>query len=316
VAEVALNSWSNSMPIIMPIIQIGNDELKARINSLGSALISLAENNFDLIEPDTPTQLYPGSVLAPWPNRIKDGRYKYKNSTYQLPINEPKRGNALHGLVAYEQWDVIYNSETEVQLHFLLDKPEIYPGKLSLKSVFKIENNKLQLEINAKNIGTKSAPYGISIHTYLLAGRKLKNDGLNLKIPADKFLEVDENRLLPIGLRDVLNTSFDFQQGKLISDLFIDHAFKYSINQPRQVELLNSKGDGAVIEFDDKSNWIQVHTADRDGGEDSRVTVAVEPMSCPADAFNSKIDLIELAPQAEHNFTVKIWRKKSNELKT
>ena len=296
----------------MPKIQIGQGELTATVNSLGSSLTSLAENNFNLIEPDTPTQLYPGSVLAPWPNRIRDGRYQYHDLTYQLPLNEPQKGNALHGLVAYEPWEVIYDSETEVQLQYLLDKPDIYPGKLSLNSFFKIENNQLQVKITAKNIGRKSAPYGISIHTYLVAGGIVKNNGLNLKIPADKYLAVDESRLLPIELRDVVNTKFDFQSGKAISDLFIDHAFKYSENQPRQVELLNPQGDGAVIEFDDQSNWIQVHTADRDGGEKSRVAVAVEPMSCPPDAFNSKVDLIELAPQAEHSFVVKIWRKNSN----
>jgi len=296
----------------MSIIQIGQGNLRAKISSLGSSLVTLAENNFNLIEPDTPTQLYPGSVLAPWPNRIRDGRYQYHDLTYQLPLNEPQKGNALHGLVAYEPWEVIYDSETEVQLQYLLDKPDIYPGKLSLNSFFKIENNQLQVKITAKNIGRKSAPYGISIHTYLVAGGIVKNNGLNLKIPADKYLAVDETRLLPMGLRDVVNTKFDFQNGKAISDLFIDHAFKYSENQPRQVELLNPQGDGAVIEFDDQSNWIQVHTADRDGGEKSRVAVAVEPMSCPPDAFNSKVDLIELAPQAEHSFVVKIWRKNSN----
>lgn len=296
----------------MSIIQIGQGNLRAKISSLGSSLVTLAENNFNLIEPDTPTQLYPGSVLAPWPNRIRDGRYQYHDLTYQLPLNEPQKGNSLHGLVAYEQWEVIYNSEIEVQLQYLLDKPDIYPGKLSLNSFFKIENNQLQVKISAKNIGRKSAPYGISIHTYLVAGGIVKNNELNLKIPADKYLAVDETRLLPMGLRDVVNTRFDFQNGKAISDLFIDHAFKYSKNQPRQVELLNPQGDGAVIEFDDQSNWIQVHTADRDGGEKSRVAVAVEPMSCPPDAFNSKVDLIELAPQAEHSFVVKIWRKNSN----
>lgn len=296
----------------MSIIQIGQGNLRAKISSLGSSLVTLAENNFNLIEPDTPTQLYPGSVLAPWPNRIRDGRYQYHDLTYQLPLNEPQKGNALHGLVAYEPWEVIYDSETEVQLQYLLDKPDIYPGKLSLNSFFKIENNQLQVKITAKNIGRKSAPYGISIHTYLVAGGIVKNNGLNLKIPADKYLAVDETRLLPMGLRDVVNTKFDFQNGKAISDLFIDHSFKYSENQPRQVELLNPQGDGAVIEFDDQSNWIQVHTADRDGGEKSRVAVAVEPMSCPPDAFNSKVDLIELAPQAEHSFVVKIWRKNSN----
>ena len=293
----------------MAVIQITLGQIIARVDSIGSSLIGLTDGNFNLIEPNTPSDLYPGSVLAPWPNRIRDGRYQHNQLVYQLPINEKLRGNALHGLVAYEQWKVIFQADNEVRLQYLLDLPEIYPGKLLLKSTFKIEDKKLKIEITAKNVGSKGAPYGVSIHTYLLAGRLIKNNNLSLKIPADKYLAVDESNLLPLELKNVLNTEFDFQNGKVISDLFIDHAFRYAKNQPRIIELLNQAGEGAVMEFDELTNWIQIHTADRDQGENSRITVAVEPMSCPPDAFNSNIDLVELLPENENHFEVKIWRK-------
>ncbi len=40
-----------------------------------------------------------GEVLAPWPNRIRDGSYEFDGRRHQLPLNEPDRGNAIHGLV-------------------------------------------------------------------------------------------------------------------------------------------------------------------------------------------------------------------------
>ena len=41
-----------------------------------------------------------GQVLIPWPNRRQDGSYEFDGRHYQLPLNEPERRNAIHGLVA------------------------------------------------------------------------------------------------------------------------------------------------------------------------------------------------------------------------
>ena len=40
-----------------------------------------------------------GQVLAPWPNRIRDGQYGFGGEHLQLPLTEPERHNAIHGLV-------------------------------------------------------------------------------------------------------------------------------------------------------------------------------------------------------------------------
>ena len=49
---------------------------------------------------------YQGAVLAPWPNRIADGRYEFAEQTQQLDLTEPGRLNALHGLVIWSPWQV------------------------------------------------------------------------------------------------------------------------------------------------------------------------------------------------------------------
>jgi aldose 1-epimerase len=64
-----------------------------------------------------------------------------------------------------------------------------------------------------------------------------------------------------------------------------------------------------MLEFDQSSNWIQIHTADRNGAEQSRNTVAIEPMSCPPDAFNSGVDVINLKPGDSHDFQIWIKQK-------
>ena len=42
-----------------------------------------------------------GQVLAPWPNRLADGRYEWEGEQHRLPLTEPGAGNAIHGLVRW-----------------------------------------------------------------------------------------------------------------------------------------------------------------------------------------------------------------------
>lgn len=290
----------------MSIFEINSDNFKAKIDTYGASLISLSNNKFNLIESNTRKGLYAGSVLAPWPNRIKDGKYSFNHEMFELPINEKTKNNALHGLVAHSDWQPIGGSESSITLEHILDMPKIYPGKLKLGIKYEFIDNFLEIKITALNIGNKKAPYGVSIHTYLVAGKNTKNNQLFLQLPSSEFMQVDLARLLPLGIEKVDSTEFDFRKSKQISNLFIDHAFTADADLPPRVRLLNQSKLGVELEFDKSTKWIQVHTADRDGKEDARMAVAIEPMSCPPDAFNSGLDLVTLVPNESHSFTLKI----------
>ena len=63
---------------------------------------------------------------------------------------------------------------------------------------------------------------------------------------------------------------------------------------------LTEPGGGAVTMWLGRGlDWIQIFTADPLPGDWHRAAVAVEPMTCPPDAFNSGTDLIRLEPGAE-----------------
>ena len=293
----------------MKNVTISTSGVSAIISTEGAALIGLAVDNFDLIEPNTRDGLYAGKILAPWPNRIKDGKYSFNKKDYQLPVNEVSKNNSLHGLVANSVWEITFQNQSKVILEHLLNQPAVYPGKLQLQVIYEIIESGVEITVLSENVGELSAPYGVSIHTYLVAGASVKNNELFLQIPADQFLEVDAERLLPIKLQPVTGSNFDFINSKKISDLFIDHAFNYSSNYSRSISLLDQDRGGVEMIFDDQSRWIQIHTADRELQADSRMAVAIEPMTCPPDAFNSGIDLIVLEPGKKHEYKLKIKRK-------
>jgi len=122
-------------------------------------------------------------------------------------------------------------------------------------------------------------------------------------VPARSRLLLD-GRLLPIGAAKVAGTDYDFTTAKPIGGLELDTAFGDLIRDgdgPSEVTLSTSDGRGVAIWADAGFGWWQIFTSDTLAGDRRRRSVAVEPMTCPPDAFRSNRDLITLEPgQAWH----------------
>ena len=71
-----------------------------------------------------------GAVLAPWPNRLEDGRYEFDGVTYQVPLDEPPQ--AMHGLVRWTSWRPVAVAKASVELEYLLHPSPGYPFALRL----------------------------------------------------------------------------------------------------------------------------------------------------------------------------------------
>ena len=115
----------------------------------------------------------------------------------------------------------------------------------------------------------------------------------------DEVLTVTEDRLIPVGLEKVAGGVFDFRAPRPIADTFIDHAFtglRRGTDGRTTVSVRSGEGTGVAMTWDKACPWVQVHTADRDVAELNRLGLAVEPMTCPPNAYNSGTDLTVLAP--------------------
>ena len=284
------------------IISMGEYEANIRLD--GGGLSKLTYRNRNLVEPyssETSAKYFGGALLAPWPNRVRDGHYKIGETEYQLPINERNRNNALHGLIDNLEWFVHTRSDSELELETTLEESAAYPSSLQMKVRYRLSERGLEWRLGAKNIGEKQVPYGASIHPYLVADSGTKVNDWFLQLPAEEVLKVELERLLPIELRRVDREELDFREKSLIDAREIDHAFKVAESpSERKIEVTGPTGEGVRICFDSASRWIQIHTADRDGDSSGRSCLAVEPMSCPPDAFNSGTDLVMLSPGEEH----------------
>lgn len=285
--------------------EIAADGYVAVVTEVGASLRLLRHEGRDLVVPfsaDEIRPLYRGAVLAPWPNRVAHGRYTFDGAAHQLPVNEVDRMNALHGLVSWAPWRLVEQSERHVVLAHRLHPVDGYPFLLDLEVSYRLGPDGLDWEIAAVNTGPRPLPYGCAHHPYLVAGAGGVDDW-TLHVPAERYLDVTPDRLLPRGVTDVAGTELDFRSPRGIGPTFVDHAYTGLARDEHglaAVSLTDATGRGVLMSWGTAWPWVQVHTADRPEPEMNRIGLAVEPMTCPPDAFNSGTDLIVLAPDGEH----------------
>jgi aldose 1-epimerase len=274
---------------------------EAVIGRAGAGVRGYTVDGVDVVDPLEERELpsaYHGLVLAPWPNRIPDGRWSWAGRALELPVNEAATGCALHGLVAWSAWQLRDQSDDAVELGIALEPQPGYPFALDLSVRWSVGTEGLRCRITAWNTGWEAAPFGVAFHPYLvLPGCSV--DDLALTLPAASWLEVDD-RLRPLTLRSVEDGDRDFRQGAALRGRSLDTAFTDVSGAPVRVA-----GGGREIEVwaDPAFRWWQVYTSDYfpTGSPRHRRALAVEAMTCGPDAFNTGRDLITLAPDERWN---------------
>jgi aldose 1-epimerase len=277
------------------------------ITQVGAGVRELRHDRRDLVLPYRPDEVRPryrGAVLAPWPNRIADGRYDFAGRPHQLDINEPERQTALHGLVCWVRFDLVSQTASTVTLrHRLVPQPG-YPFLLDISVHYSLDADGLACTVTARNPGASPAPYGTAPHPYLRGGEGPVDDW-SLLLPADEVLEVTPDRLLPIKRVPVDGRELDFRVERRIDAVELDHAFtrlRPDSDGLVRARVMQDESTGVECAWDpDVLPWVQVHTADLPDPAESRRGLALEPMTCPPDAFNSGDDLVILEPDTEHS---------------
>ena len=295
---------SSGAPLSGTQVSLSAGGYTATIASIGASLRLLQFEGRDLVVPfdeDAIRPVYRGATLVPWPNRVVDGTYELDGETQQLGLTEPERGHALHGLAGWLDYEVREQSESSATLGVTIPAQLGYPRRLDIAVTFTLSEAGLETTVTATNTGRGVAPFGTAPHPYLRAGDGLVNEW-TLSLPADEVLTVTEDRLIPTGRASVTEADggvYDFRSSRRIDDTFIDHAFtglSRDGDGATEVRLTAADGSGVAMRWGAECPWVQVHTADRPEPEMNRVGLAVEPMTCPPDAFNSGDDLILIEP--------------------
>ena len=283
--------------------EIAAGDYRATITELGANLRSLRYRDTSMIteyEPDEVPPAGAGELLLPWPNRVDHGRYSFGGQDLQLDISEPAAGNAIHGLTRWASWQPATTAPDSAELAlWLLGRPG-YPFCLELHARYRLSAQEgLEVTVTARNAGSRPAPYGTGSHPYLRASTGLV-DECALKLPAARWLAADE-RGIPVGEpQDVTGTDYDFRPGRKIGATRLDHALTGLARDAagRAWAGLAGPHGSLALWAGAGYGWLQVFTGDTLGPDSRRRALAIEPMTCPPNAFVSGTDLLTIQPGA------------------
>lgn len=234
-----------------------------------------------------------GQCLIPWPNRVRDGRYEFAGAPQQLALSEPTKQNAIHGLVRWVNWTLAAQEPDRAVLAYVLHPQPGYPHTLELSIEYRLDARGLTVETSAVNAGQTECPFGAGAHPYLAPHRATVDDAV-LQAPGRTRLIAD-TRGIPTGSEAVTGTEFDFREAHKIGELQLDTAF---------TDLERGDDGTARVQFDGTTLWfgeeythLMLFTGDP-LPDVARRALAVEPMTCAPNAFQSGDGLLRLAPGA------------------
>jgi aldose 1-epimerase len=291
-----------TIPITGTQYEIEAGDYRAIVTELGAGLRELTHSETPLVISYDADQLPPhsaGQLLAPWPNRVDGGRYSFGGAEYHLPLSEPARGNAIHGLTRWIPWIRVAHDRSEVTLRSVPHGQQGYPFAVEVDVTYRLDaGSGLHVTVSAANKGSRPAPWGTGQHPYLTMTTPTV-DNCELTLPAERWLPVDE-RGIPSGApRDVAGTDFDFRAARELGRTRLDHAFTGLRREPDGLAWVRlSAADAATALWADAGyRWLQVFTGDPLEPGFRRTALAVEPTTCPPNAFVSGEDLLVLQPR-------------------
>jgi aldose 1-epimerase len=271
----------------------------AVITEVGAQLRGYRVDGRDVTHVNDADELPPkssGAVLMPWPNRIRRGKYSFAGVDQQLALSEPALGNASHGLAAWARWSVDQRTADEVRLHCDVVAQRGWPFELRTQMSYRLDPHLgLVVTMGAENQGRSAFPFGAGCHPYVSLGETPLEDAV-VTVPAATRLETDDAQI-PVRAVAVEGTDWDLRSGRRLGDLRLDTAYTdLAADEGGTVRVQVRAGDVTTTVWMDFPSFqvTQLFTLPELGG--GGAAIAVESMTCPANAFNSGDHLQVLEP--------------------
>ncbi len=222
-------------------------------------------------------------IMAPWANRIREGKFTFGDVTYQLNTSSDD-GTARHGDVRKRRWQVLDSDETSIRLRLRsIDFGDMnWPFAFTIEARYALEDADFVWELALTNEDEREMPAGFGHHPYFM---RLGERMPMLQIPADQqYTLIDA---MPEAAAGELEPRLDFRELRPVPDgLRMDNLFRGEhANQPN---ILRYDDWGITLEM--QADRIFEHTILFSAPDGS---IAVEPQTNANAGVNLMEDGIE-----------------------
>ena len=256
-------------------------------------------------------------VLAPFPNRVADGRYRFGGREYDLLPGVSGDRTVYHGfarilpfrlesaVTAADSARLVLRSNKIRPGHF-----DGYPFALDLTVTYTVKRDQIVLEILAANSGDTPAPYAAGWHPYFQLGNGTDDiDDLELSVPARTLIRTGQALIPSAGDACRLDLDdrpeMDFRDANPLGERVIDACFADLRFGPdgRAETVLRDPKTGRELRIWQDDGFMHVFTGDT-LPRDRRRSVAIEPVEVMTNAFNREEfdSAIAIAPGQERRF--------------
>lgn len=266
------------------------------VASLAAALRSYERNGVALTETWGDDDIPAGGggiLLAPWPNRVADGRWTLHGKEQRLDITEPSKGNAIHGLLRNTGYQAIEVGPSHVVLEAEVFPQHGYPFHLLHRARYELTEEQLTVTQELTNLSSDAAPFALGAHPYLKIS-DVPTEDLTLTLLAATVFESDDQSI-PTGTAPVAG-QYDLRSGQRVGDIQFDAAFTDLETVSGRHEHVLSAADGRRVTLWADTAFAYAHVYVSIVYPGVSKAVAIEPMTAPANAFNSGEGLRWLDP--------------------
>lgn len=272
----------------------------AVVTELAAGLRSFEVDGVQLTETFNDDQIPPwavGITLAPWANRIEDGRWTLDGAVQQLDITEPARNNASHGLLRNTGYELLALEDDWVVLEGTAFPQHGYPFLVRHRVEYRIDDDGgLRVRQTLANDSAHPAPFVLGAHPYLRLG-DVDTGALTLTVRASTRLVADE-RLIPRSA-EAVDGDWDLAAGRRVETLDLDAAYTGLAFESGVARATLTAPDGRSVWLWQDNGCLYTHVFVTRRFPGRSIAVALEPQTGPANAFNSGRDLGWLAPGEE-----------------
>lgn len=283
---------------------------RAEVNPVGSALVSLWFGDVEIVTSPygEPGFAAAGVVMAPWPNRLEDGRWSMGDREFTAPINDAEGHNANHGLVLGKPFEVVEQQTSRLKLSTNLFDEAAYPFDVTLTVTFALENTGLEITISADNAEAESVPIAFGLHPYFVA-----DSTSQLQLNANTWIQKNPRNLptesLPIENSLVAKSNFN-----AIAEMHVDDCFTDLVAEEETfVTRLTRPEAGITVELhqSEQLRFLMLYTL-RENSKQERTLIAIEPQTAAANAFKNLDQVTLLGPGNSFAATCKINLRKNS----
>lgn len=162
-------------------------------------------------------------LMAPYPNRIRDGRFAFGGKEYQLRFPEK---HAIHGDVRNRPWKVEESSPTSLSLSFRSrDFNDVnFPYPFSVGQRCEVYESTLHVSCCITNEGIAPMPAGCGFHPYFNRALGGRTEEVEIQFQAAGVYPFTGTAPLPDGMAKPLTPELAFSVQRVLPES-LDHCF-------------------------------------------------------------------------------------------